>query len=510
MNKLTTFGKISITVIIIGVLFGLFQLLKKTSLFDKAVKQQTELKEGEKLDSKDAIKIGVNTWGGFAGGQYFNEGFDANTNSRFIKEYGIPVEFKVIDDFDACRAAFKSGDIDLMFGTLDAFPTEVEGLKEFNPQVIFQCDWSRGGDAIVVRRGINSANDLKGKTVGVAPLTPSHSFLIWMLEASNLSTKDIQLVEFPNAIDAASAFKAGKIDAAVVWSPDDQACVKAVPGSKVLQSTKNASKIIADIIIGKKEYIDANKDKIAKLYEGWMRGTAELNSSEDAKIKASKILAKGYNIPAEDALFAINNTRMTTHGDNLQFFGLDPNYKGLTGEQLYTKMTSVYQKLGYAGKGVPNWRLISNPLVLQSFTKANEAGQAPEEGKGFTAPTEADKTVEAASSKEVSISFRSGEYQLDDNSKYIIDKEFAELAKVFDNARIRIEGNTDNVGNAQANKTLSYKRAKAVADYLKQQYNMPENRFVVVGNGSEKPVADNNSDAGKAKNRRTDFQFINE
>ena len=192
MNKLTTFGKISITVIIIGVLFGLFQLLKKTSFFNKAVKEQTELKEGKKLDSKDAIKIGVNTWGGFAGGQYFNEGFDANTNSRFTKEYGIPVEFKVIDDFDACRAAFKSGDIDLMFGTLDAFPTEVEGLKEFNPQVLFQCDWSRGGDAIVVRRGINSANDLKGKTVGVAPLTPSHSFLIWMLEASSLTTKDIQ------------------------------------------------------------------------------------------------------------------------------------------------------------------------------------------------------------------------------------------------------------------------------------------------------------------------------
>ena len=510
MNKLTTFGKISITVIIIGVLFGLFQLLKKTSFFNKAVKEQTELKEGKKLDSKDAIKIGVNTWGGFAGGQYFNEGFDANTNSRFTKEYGIPVEFKVIDDFDACRAAFKSGDIDLMFGTLDAFPTEVEGLKEFNPQVLFQCDWSRGGDAIVVRRGINSANDLKGKTVGVAPLTPSHSFLIWMLEASSLTTKDIQLVEFPNAIDAASAFKAGKLDAAVVWSPDDQACIKAVAGAKVLQSTKNASKIIADIIIGKKAYVEANKDKLAKLYEGWMIGSAELNSSEQAKNKAAKILAKGYNIPEEDALFAINNTRLTTFGDNLQFFGLDPNYKGLTGEQLYTKMTSVYQKLGYAGKGVPNWRLIANPELVEEFTKKDAPNQQAEDAKNFSTPTEADKTTEASSSKAVSISFRTGEYQLDDNTKYIIDKEFAELAKVFDNARIRIEGNTDNVGNPQTNKTLSYKRAQAVADYLRTQYNMPENRFIIVGNGSDKPVADNSTDAGKAKNRRTDFQFINE
>jgi NitT/TauT family transport system substrate-binding protein len=241
-----------------------------------------------------------------------------------------------------------------------------------------------------------------------------------------------------------------------------------------------------------------------------MIGTSELNASEEAKSKAAKILAKGDNIPEEDALFAINNTRMTTHGDNLQFFGLDPNYKGLTGEQLYTKMTSVYQKLGYAGKGVPNWRLISNPVLLQSFTKATDANQKAEDSKDFSAPTESDKTAEASSSKAVSISFRTGEYQLDDNTKYIIDKEFAELAKVFDNARIRIEGNTDNVGNPQTNKTLSYKRAQAVADYLRTQYNMPENRFIIVGNGSDKPVADNSTDAGKAKNRRTDFQFINE
>ena len=37
---------------------------------------------------------------------------------------------------------------------------------------------------------------------------------------------------------------------------------------------------------------------------------------------------------------------------------------------------------------------------------------------------------------------------------------------------------------------------------------MPRNRFVVVGNGPDKPVASNNNSAGKAKNRRTDFELI--
>lgn len=94
--------------------------------------------------------------------------------------------------------------------------TEVEGLAQYDPQVVFQADWSRGGDAVVVNRGINKVSDLKGKKIAVAPMTPSHSFLIWLLEAGDLSVKDVKIVEVPSAIDAADAFKSNTVDAAVV------------------------------------------------------------------------------------------------------------------------------------------------------------------------------------------------------------------------------------------------------------------------------------------------------
>ena len=74
-----------------------------------------------------------------------------------------------------------------------------------------------------------------------------------------------------------------------------------------------------------------------------------------------------------------------------------------------------------------------------------------------------------------------------------------------------MEGNTDNVGSKAANKALSEKRAKSVADYLKSQYGMDANRFIIVGNGPDKPVAGCESNATedcKAKNRRTEFQLI--
>ena len=130
---------------------------------------------------------------------------------------------------------------------------------------------------------------------------------------------------------------------------------------------------------------------------------------------------------------------------------------------------------------------------LQEFDKVSE-----EEGAA----------KEAIATKRVSISFRTGESELDENAKYIIDKEFVDIAKAFGNARIRIEGNTDNTGSRSTNLRLSKKRAQAVADYLASEHAMSPNRFIVIGNGPDKPIASNDSDDGRAKNRRTDFELV--
>ena len=64
------------------------------------------------------------------------------------------------------------------------------------------------------------------------------------------------------------------------------------------------------------------------------------------------------------------------------------------------------------------------------------------------------------------------------------------------------EGSTD--GEAAANQTLSEKRAQSVADYLVKA-GLPTDRLKAVGYGSSQPVAANDTDEGKAKNRRIDF-----
>jgi len=503
-TKLTPFAKVLIVVAVLSVLAFVFYKYKDQILPGQSTNgaNNTDIPKDAKI-----VKIGVVTWGGYIGGQYFNEGFEANQNSRFYKDYGFLVEFKIIDDFAASRSAWKAGEVDLLWSTIDAFTTEVKGLEQFNPQVVFQSDWSRGGDAVVVQRGINNVNDLKGKKIAFAEMTPSHTFLLWMLDAGGLDIKDIEPVKVASAIDAADLFKKGQVDAAIVWSPDDADCVAKVPGAKILQNTKDASHIIADIFVAKKEYVDANRDILQKLFEGWMKGAAEINTTPEARAKAVKILSLGLKQPEDFCDLAINNVRLCTYGDNVNFFGLNSAFKGVTGEEIYNKMEVKYQKAGYITEKIQSWRIIANPILVTS-TQLTGAMHDAEQSVNFSEVTNDVVEKEAISTKRVSIQFASGSAVIDDNMKRIIDLEFLDIAKSFSNARIRIEGNTDNTGNRQANIDLSKKRAQAVADYLITEHKFSTNRFIIVGNGPDKPVSDNTSVDGKAKNRRTDFELI--
>lgn len=469
------------------------------------------------IPRENIVKVGVVTWPGYAGGEYFNEGFKANTNSRFYKDYGFYVEFVKIDDVPQSRDAFKSGDLDVLWATIDALSTEADGLKKFKPKIILNADFSRGGDAMVVARGINKVADLRGKKIAVAPMTPSHTLLLNILKAGQLKQSEVEVIQVESAVQAAELFIKGEVDAAVVWSPDDDDCMSKVKGSKVLFSTAQATNIIADVFITKEEYAQNNDKKIAGLVEGWLKGNAEINSSSTAKKRAIEILSEGLGLPEKFFETGIEKVRLCTYGDNVNFFNLNGNFNGVTGEEIYNKMVIQYSQArspvtntAYIDGKVPSFRDMAMPKYISNLNLKGDEHLAEGVTK-FTPPTKEMTTVEAVATVSATVSFPVNGYMLDDNAKRIIDLQFADIAKSFRDARIRIEGNTDNSGDNTQNKKLSKLRAQAVANYLIQEYNFDAHRFVITGNGSDKPVPnlDENSEAGRRANRRTDFEIIN-
>jgi OOP family OmpA-OmpF porin len=101
------------------------------------------------------------------------------------------------------------------------------------------------------------------------------------------------------------------------------------------------------------------------------------------------------------------------------------------------------------------------------------------------------------------IHFSAGRASIDPDSAGLLDR-LIETALRCPTANIEVAGHTDSDGEDAANQALSEKRAQAVADYLVKA-GLPANRFTAVGYGSAQPIASNDTEDGKAQNRRIEF-----
>ena len=101
------------------------------------------------------------------------------------------------------------------------------------------------------------------------------------------------------------------------------------------------------------------------------------------------------------------------------------------------------------------------------------------------------------------LSFASGSAELGPENFDVLTK-LQRVVREFPSAQLTVEGHTDNVGNDAANQALSQRRAIAVRDYLLQNVAMSADRITAVGYGKNRPIAPNDTAAGRARNRRID------
>ena len=157
------------------------------------------------------VAIGLSGWTGFAPLTLAKE-------AGLFKKHGLDVSLKKIPQKDR-HLAIASGDIQCAATTVETWV--VWNANGVATTQIFQLDKSFGADGMVVKAGINSIKDLKGKTVAAsAPGTAPYFTLAWMLRENGLSVKDVKVVNLePQA--AANAMIAGTagVDAAMTYEP---------------------------------------------------------------------------------------------------------------------------------------------------------------------------------------------------------------------------------------------------------------------------------------------------
>jgi NitT/TauT family transport system substrate-binding protein len=360
--KLTPFAKLFITIVILGVIGYGFWYYQGSAVRKWAVGERTETAQGAgaQVTSGDfdplkgapgdpqrgtgsagvtpvamtagaklsrPLVVAINTWAGHAPGVVYNGGLDPNPASAYTRKFGLQVKFVLLEDPAAKLAAFRKGDVDIMWNTVDNWAREASILSEQNQKAksIVMQDWSRGGDGIVSLATINAVEDLKGRKIACTQFTPSHFLLLYLLSQSGLTPEDRATVEkniifTQDAPSAAAMFKAKQVDAAVTWEPDLSSAVTARGDeAHVLVSTTAATNIIADTLCARQELIDQAPGTVRDFVQGWFEGIDAIKNDPAA---AYAVVAKALKLDSDTVSGMLSGLKLTPYADNAQFYGL--------------------------------------------------------------------------------------------------------------------------------------------------------------------------------------------
>ncbi len=453
------------------------------------------------------LVVGINTWAGHAPGIVFNNGMEPNGGSQYKSKYGMDVKFVLLEDPAAKLAAFRSGQVDIMWNTVDNWAREASVLAEQNQKAksIIMQDWSRGGDGIVALSSITSVEDLKGHKIACTQFTPSHFLLLYLLAQSGLTPDERAGVEkniifMTDAPAAAAAFKAKQVDAAVTWEPDLSGAVTARGAeAHVLVSTQAATNIIADTLCARQDVIDQAPETVRDFVRGWLDGIEMIKNNPNGSYE---VVARALKLDTDTVSGMLSGLKLTPFADNAQFYGLTGAKAHY--ETLFDTAFVIWRKKGLVTKSVDakGWADTRFLQAVASYYPGQKVEEAPVVAK---APSEKDVPI---LHQQIQIQFTPGSDEIMPGSYLLLDK-LGETMTSFGSTVLRIEGNTDATGSQAVNLPLSEKRALSVKNYIVKNFpNIPPTRFQTIGRGSSNPIAENTSEAGRQQNRRTDIKVI--
>lgn len=105
-----------------------------------------------------------------------------------------------------------------------------------------------------------------------------------------------------------------------------------------------------------------------------------------------------------------------------------------------------------------------------------------------------------------SITFGFDSAELNPRALGVLDR-IGSVAAEYPQTLLEIAGHTDSVGSDAYNDRLSERRAQAVGSYLRGR-GVADQRMIMIGAGKRYPIASNNTDAGRAQNRRVEITFM--
>lgn len=254
-----------------------------------------------------AVKVGVSDWPGWVA-WYIAE------QKGFFKKHGADVKLIWFPNYTDSISALSAGQLDANSQTWS--DTMAPLAKGVALKAILVNDNSAGNDALMVGPGIKSFKDLKGKKIALEEFSVSHFLLTLALSKNGMSLKDVQVVNL-SAGDAAAAFLAGRVDAAVVWNPWVNKIQTSGKGRPMF-SSKDVPGMIPDLLVAQEKSLKANRKDFLGMVRAWYDVERFIRENPD---EAAQIMAKVVGMDVKEYKVFLPGTRFFGQADNLKAFG---------------------------------------------------------------------------------------------------------------------------------------------------------------------------------------------
>jgi NitT/TauT family transport system substrate-binding protein len=462
--------------------------------------------QGHVGTAQNPLKVSIVSFHGYAPALYANGNALKTKAGSLFAQKGVQVEFLIQDNVPSLPEIFGSKTAHCAWRTSDFFAQEQPNLRNahLDAKAVVVVDNTQGADGIVSKDpSIKSIEDLAGHSVALIKFTPSHGMLIDALENSSLSARQKASVKLKfitsegGPADVRAALESGSVDAAATWDPDLSLALKT--GAHVVYSTKIASNLIYDIMVCDTRVLGnaANTAAMQAFVDGWLAGIKDVNANKALAARALvdaevvyKELAEKHGAPFVSGLFS--NLELTDLAANVRILGLNGGTNHY--ERVYHQFDEIYRGLGTLTN--PNSPIIDpsdsfDYRFIRTLMQGDSAAVAESKKEQFTfSPVEAElaRKAKPVVTKPVVINFETNSSALTNRAESVLDNEVKPLIDTFGSAYFEISGNTDATGTAAINKRISEARARAVAAYLTNEWQVPAARFRIVGNGSERPL----------------------
>lgn len=220
--------------------------------------------------------------------------------------------------------------------------------KDPTIKIIYLVDYSDGSDGIL-GHNIAKPQDLKGKMIAREDILFENVLLQAYLAKGGLTAKDVELKAM-TAADAAAAFAAKRVDAAVSYEPW---LTKAAQesGGKVIFTTKGTN-LIADVIVARQDTLEKRKTELQAYFKAVDQGVKLVNEGNP---EALKIVAEKLSVKLDEAKEQLAGVKI---------FDLDGNKS--IGFNL-SNPNNMIKNLELTAKGAFDFKLASKPLEVNSL-----------------------------------------------------------------------------------------------------------------------------------------------